>query len=121
MSGETTLLLNGTHTASIHTRRVCCKKSRQCILSTHDEKGKWIYKNSFRYSDTCTLKWPVAQLIMRLNMNQETAGSKNDWLGNRLIIPMSLVKHNKTTLSTDTRKTLLQPKEEIINQRRHSL
>ena len=90
-----------------------------CQITTRE--GNWIYRNFFSYSDTFTLKWPVAQLIMRLSMNQETAGSKNDWLGNRLIIPMSLVKHNKTTLSTDTRKTLLQPKEKIINQRRHSL
>ena len=54
-------------------------------------------------------------------MNQEIAGLNNDWLGNHLFNLIFLVKQNKTTLSTDTRKTLVQPKEEVINQRGHSL
>ena len=47
--------------------------------------------------------------------------SEYNWPGNRLFTPMFLVKQNTTTLSTDTRKTLLQPKEEVINQRGHSV
>ena len=54
-------------------------------------------------------------------MNQEITASKNDWLGSRFFTPMFLVKQNQTTLTEDTRKALPQPKEEMINQRGHSL
>ena len=63
----------------------------------------------------------VAQRIMRLTMNQEIAASKIDWLGNRLFTPIFSVKQNKSTLSADTRKAVPQMKEEMINQRGHSL
>ena len=54
-------------------------------------------------------------------MNQEIAASKIDWLGNRLFTPIFSVKQNKSTLSADTRKAVPQMKEEMINQRGHSL
>ena len=58
---------------------------------------------------------------MPLTTNQKIAGSNNDWIGSRFFTPMFLVEQNKCTLSTGNRKILLQPKEEMINQRGHSL
>ena len=121
MRGKTTLLLNGTHSASIHTRRSCCKKIDSVFCQLTTKEGNLISKINFIYFDTCTLKRPVAQLIMHLSTKQEVPGSNIDWLGNLLFTPMCVVKQKKTTLSTDNRKILLQPKEEVINHRKHSL
>ena len=121
LCGSTTLLLNGTQTASVHERRSCCKNVDSVFLSLDDRKAELYWKTTVAF--TRPFEGLVAQRPTRLTANQEMTGVR--------IIPSSeavfllpcfwcLRKQNKTTLSTDTRKTLLQPKEKS-NQREHSL
>ena len=68
-----------------------------------------------------TTHLPVGQRTTRLTTNQEVAGSNSARHGDRLFTRMFSVNPTNTTLSTDNRKTLLQPKEEMIRQRGSSL
>ena len=88
---------------------------KNVILSTDDRKGELYWKKNVAF--TRHSEGAVAQRTTRLTTNQEVADSPRIRHGDRLFTPMFLVNQNKTSMSTDTRKTLRQPKEERINQR----
>ena len=121
MRGNKTLLLNGTHIAFVRERRSCCKNVDSVVQSLDDKKGELYWKTTVAL--TRPIAGIVAQRTTRLTTNQRLQvrilpRSETAFL---LTCFCCLVKQNKTTLSTDTRGTLLQPKEEMINQRGHSL
>ena len=120
MCGRRTLLLNGTQTAFVPERRSCCRNVDSVFLSLDDRKGEFYWRTTVAL--TRPFEGIVAQRTTRVTMNEEMAGSNPAKIGDRIFTPVfwCLIKQNKTTLSTETRKTLLQPKEQMINQRGHS-
>ena len=120
LCGKTTLLLEGTQTPFVR-ERSCCKNVDNVFLSLDNRKAELYWKTTVALTNP--FEGLVAQRTTRLTTNQKIAGSNPAKLGDRFLPPCfwCLVKQNKTTLSTDTRKTLLKPKEKKTNQRGHSL
>ena len=58
--GQTTLLLNGTHTAVVHTKRSCCKNVDSVFLSLDDRKRELYWKTTVAFARP--FKRPVAPL-----------------------------------------------------------
>ena len=87
------------------------------MCSLDNRKGKLYWKTTAAF--TRPSEGQVAQETTRLTTNQEMVGSNPAMLGDCLFTPIILMfdETEQDSLSTHTRKQLLQPKEENINQR----
>ena len=89
LCGSTTLLLNGTQTASVHERRSCCKNVDSVFLSLDDRKAELYWKTTVAISRP--FGGIVAQRTTLLTKNQEIAGWNPASLRGGLLTPMFLV------------------------------